>query len=135
MFINNMNNYYNSDNYLKINKSSLTPPNYVFGIVWPILYILMGISFFMVYNRCKSVCFPLQVFLVHMVFNLIWTYLFIKYKNKLVALVDIIIMIALLVYCVIEFRKYSVLASNILLPYLLWLCFATYLNVYIVINN
>jgi len=135
MFINNMNNYYNSDNYLKINKSSLTPPNYVFGIVWPILYILMGVSFFMVYNKCKSMCFPLQVFLVHMGFNLIWTYLFIKYKNKLVALIDIIIMIALLVYCLIKFRKYSVLASNILLPYLLWLCFATYLNVYIVINN
>lgn len=135
MFINNMNNYYNSDNYLKINKSSLTPPNYVFGIVWPILYILMGISFFMVYNKCKSMCFPLQVFLVHMGFNLIWTYLFIKYKNKLVALIDIIIMIALLVYCLIKFRKYSVLASNILVPYLLWLCFATYLNVYIVINN
>ena len=135
MFINNMNNYYNSDNYLKINKSSLTPPNYVFGIVWPILYILMGISFFMVYNKCKSMCFPLQVFLVHMGFNLIWTYLFFKYKNKLVALIDIIIMIALLVYCLIKFRKYSVLASNILAPYLLWLCFATYLNVYIVINN
>lgn len=129
-----MNNYYNTD-YIKLNKSKLTPPNYVFGIVWPILYMVMAISFGIIYQKCNKLCFPLKIFMVHILFNIIWTYLFINFKNKLIALIDIIIMIFLLIYCMLEFRKYSILASNILIPYLIWLGFATYLNLYIVVNN
>lgn len=129
-----MNNYYNTD-YIKLNKSKLTPPNYVFGIVWPILYMLMAISFGIIYQKCNKLCFPLKIFMVHILFNIIWTYLFINFKNKLIALIDIVIMICLLIYCILEFRTYSILASNILIPYLIWLGFATYLNLYIVLNN
>ena len=129
-----MDNYYSKD-YLKLKKSSLTPPNYVFGIVWPILYTFMSISFYIIYTKCNKVCFPLKIYMFHIILNLIWTYLFINIENKLIALIDIIIMIGLLIYCMIVFRKYSILASNILIPYLIWLCFATYLNLYIVVNN
>ena len=129
-----MDNYYSKD-YLKLKKSTLTPPNYVFGIVWPILYTFMSISFYIIYTKCNKVCFPLKTYMFHIILNLIWTYLFINIENKLIALIDIIIMIGLLIYCMIVFRKYSILASNILIPYLIWLCFATYLNLYIVVNN
>lgn len=130
----NKNNYYSTD-YLELKKSPLTPPNYVFGIVWPILYTMMGISALLVFNKCNKLCLPLVVFMIHLFFNLIWTYLFINIKNKLIALVDLFAVLTLAIYCLIEFRKYSVLASNLLVPYVLWLSFAGYLNIYIVLNN
>lgn len=129
-----MDNYYNTE-YLTLKKSKLTPPKYVFGIVWPILYVLMAISFVIIYMKCKYICFPLKVYILHIILNIIWTYLFIKIKTKIIALIDILIMICLLIYCMLEFHKYSIVASTILLPYLIWLCFAAYLNIYIVFNN
>ena len=60
----NKNNYYSTD-YLELKKSPLTPPNYVFGIVWPILYTMMGISALLVFNKCNKLCLPLIVFMIH----------------------------------------------------------------------
>jgi len=130
----NKNNYYSTD-YLELKKSPLTPPNYVFGIMWSILYTMMGISALLVFNKCKKPCFPLVFFMIHLFFNLIWTYLFINIKNKIVAFLDLLLILGLALYCLIEFRKYSVFASNLLVPYVLWLLFAGYLNLYIILNN
>lgn len=132
-----MKNYYNSKPYLDLKKSNLTPPNYVFGIVWPILYTLIGISIFIIYkaNKYSFNNLPLILFIIHLFFNSIWTYLFINYKNKIYALIDLSIVILLTAYCTIQFYKINKTASLILLPYLIWICFAFYLNLFIVIKN
>ena len=132
-----MNNYYNSQKYDNLKKSPLTPPNYVFGIVWPILYLLMAISFFLILHNSNNSNnnYIIYIFFINLFFNFIWTYLFINFKDKKVALIDLIIVLILICYCFKEFIKINKIAAYILLPYMIWLCFALYLNIYIVINN
>ena len=85
-----MNNWYKS-----LNKAPWTPSSYVFGIVWPILYVLMGISFLLVWKnkKCFPYCSPLTYFLIQLGFNLIWTTLFFVMKKPLLALLDICLII------------------------------------------
>lgn len=131
-----MKNYYKSKDYLNLKKSKLAPPNYVFGIVWPILYLLLAISFYLIFQKSKfKLNKPIIIFLIHLFFNLIWTYLFINFKDKKIALVDLLLILILIIYCYFEFIKINKIAGYLLLPYIVWLCFALYLNLFIVINN
>ena len=132
-----MDNYYKKKEYTQLKKSPLTPPNYLFGIVWPILYLLMAISLFIILkiNKYSFNSIPIIIFIIHLFFNFIWTYLFQNYKNKMIALADLLIVILLTIYIIIEFYKINKLASYLLIPYIIWLCFAFYLNLFIVINN
>ena len=113
--------------YLALNKAPLNPPGYVFGIVWPILYILMFVVAIRDYQSIKKL-FYLQLF-----FNLIWSWLFFYFHLPLIALIDILILI------LINIKILTNLQTNIsfalYFPYIIWLFFATYLNAYIVIFN
>lgn len=127
-----MNNWYKS-----LQKAPWTPPNYIFGIVWPLLYCLMIISFLLVWNskKCFPYCSPLTFFLIQLGFNLIWTSLFFKFKMPLVALVDIILIIYFALETYYKFKNINKLAGYLLIPYLLWLLLAMSLNLYIVLFN
>jgi len=127
----------NRDWYNNINKSPLTPPNWVFGTVWPILYVLLGISFLKISNNenCKGLCLPLVFFLIQMVLNVSWTTVFFRYKKTKIALIMILVIIGLTYKTYEEMKLIDTTASNLLIPYLVWLSFATYLNGYIVMNN
>ena len=127
-----MNNFYK-----KLNKSSVAPPSWVFGVVWPILYFLMFISLSLVWNnkKCFPYCNSLTYFFIQLFFNLIWTSLFFYYKKPLYALIDIILVIIFTAITYKKFLKYNKLAAYLLIPYLLWLSFASYLNLFIVLNN
>ena len=123
--------------YRKLNKAPWTPPNWVFGVVWPILYLLMGISFFLVWTnkKCYPYCNPLLYFLVQLGFNLMWTTLFFQYKKPELAMLDLILTYVFTFYTYVEFKTISNLASLLLLPYLAWLTLAFTLNAYVVIYN
>lgn len=123
--------------YKSLKKSSLTPPPYVFRIVWPILYSILTISFLIVWlnKRCFPFCHPLVFFGIQMFFNLIWTTLFFVYNKPLWALLDVILMIIFTIITMVMFYKVDKLATYFMIPYLLWICFACYLNLYIVLNQ
>mgnify|MGYP000849784837 CR=1 FL=1 len=125
-------NWYNS-----LKKSSLTPPSYVFKIVWPILYTILTIAFIIIWlnKRCFPFCYPLVFFAIQMVFNLIWTTLFFVYNKPVWALIDVYLMIIFTIVSMIMFYKVNKVATYIMIPYLLWICFASYLNLYIVLNQ
>ena len=127
-----MNNWYKS-----LNKAPWTPPSYVFGIVWPILYVLMGISFLLVWKnkKCFPYCSPLTYFLIQLGFNLIWTTLFFVMKKPLLALFDICLIIYFAIQTYNRFIKIDRLAAYLLVPYLLWLLLAFSMNFYIVLMN
>ena len=127
-----MNNWYKS-----LNKAPWTPPSYVFGIVWPILYVLMGISFLLVWKnkKCFPYCSPLTYFLIQLGFNLIWTTLFFVMKKPLLALLDICLIIYFAIQTYNRFIKIDRLAAYLLVPYLLWLLLAFSMNFYIVLMN
>ena len=78
--------------YLSLNKSELNPPSYVFGIVWPILYILMMISAFLAYEKV------FLFFIIQLFFNDAWSWLFFRFQMPLIALLDIYLLIALNIY-------------------------------------
>lgn len=126
--------------YNNLNKSMFTPPNYIFSIVWPILYILIFYSFYNIILKCHSnnsyYCkLAIFLFLVHLIFNLIWTKLFFREKNIKMALFDLILVIFSCIIIIYLFYKINKISSYILIPYILWLIFAFYLNMLIYINN
>lgn len=126
-----------NDWYKNLKKSSLTPPSYLFGIVWPILYTLMFISTVMVWNdkKCFPYCYPLTLFFIQLVFNLIWTTLFFKLRLLKVALINLGIIIFFTILTIRAYFKVNKLSAYLLLPYIIWLLFAFYLNLYITLNN
>jgi benzodiazapine receptor len=124
--------YYNS-----LVRSPLTPPSYVFSIVWPILYLTLAIAFFYIYTnkKCVGFCTPLVYFSIQLVFNLIWTTLFFKLKMPTIALLDLILIVSFtLITLSTLFNDYKN-AFYVMLPYTCWILFALYLNTYIVFNN
>ena len=115
--------------YLSLNKSELNPPSYVFGIVWPILYIFMLVSAFLAHKKIFS------LFTVQLFFNAIWSWLFFRFQMPLVALLDIYLLIVINIYILNLMYKENKLAFFLFVPYVLWISFASYLNLFIVINN
>tara|TARA_B100000475_G_C15026123_1_gene326027 strand:- start:2960 stop:3409 length:450 start_codon:yes stop_codon:yes gene_type:complete len=110
-------------------KSDLNPPGYIFGIVWPILYFLMGITAYRTINIIKSF-FYFQLFL-----NAIWSWLFFSFHWPLISLFDIWLLIFINIKIFFMIVKQDKLAAFLYVPYILWLFFASYLNLYIVLNN
>ena len=115
--------------YLTLNKSQLNPPSYIFGLVWPILYILMMVSALLTYRKVFS------VFLIQLIFNAAWSWLFFRFQMPLVALFDIYILIIINIYLLYLMYKESKIGFLLFIPYVLWISFASYLNLFIVINN
>ena len=115
--------------YLSLNKSELNPPSYVFGIVWPILYVLMMISAYLAYKRIYG------IFLIQLAFNAAWSWLFFRFQMPLISLIDIYLLIALNLYITALMYRENKLAFILFTPYVLWISFASYLNLFIVINN
>jgi len=117
--------------YTTIEKSMLTPPSWVFGPVWTLLYILMGIAAFLVWQKglqSRVVRAALLVFFVQLVLNATWSIIFFGYQNPGLALVDIALLWLAIVCTMKRFYPVSKTAAYLLLPYLLWVSFATYLN-------
>ena len=115
--------------YLLLDKSELNPPSYVFGIVWPILYILMMVSAFLAHKKIFS------IFIIQLFFNASWSWLFFRFQMPLIALLDIYLLIAINIYILNLMYKESKLAFFLFIPYVAWISFASYLNLFIVINN
>ena len=115
--------------YLLLNKSMLNPPSYVFGIVWPILYVLMIVSAFLAHRKIFS------IFIIQLFFNAAWSWLFFRFQMPLIALLDIYLLIAINIYILNLMYKENKLAFFLFIPYVIWISFASYLNLFIVINN
>ena len=115
--------------YQDLIKSSLNPPGYVFGIVWPILYLLMSISAFRTFNESKN------LFLIQLLFNAIWSWLFFAFQMPLIALLNIWLLIYLNIKLNLKMFYQDKLSGFLFIPYILWLFFASYLNLFIVLNN
>ena len=115
--------------YQALNKSSLNPPGYVFGIVWPILYLLMSISAFRTFDETKD------LFLIQLLFNALWSWIFFAFQMPFVALLNIWLLIYLNIKINLKMFYQDKLSGLLFIPYVLWLFFASYLNLFIVLNN
>lgn len=113
---------------------SFNPPNWIFGPVWTILYLLMGISLYLVWSKKVDVI-ALSVFGTQLVLNTLWSILFFGLHLPLVAFIEIIILWIAILANIIVFYRTSKEAAYLLMPYLIWVSFAAVLNLAIVILN
>ena len=116
--------------YFEIARPSWTPPPWVFGPVWTLLYLLIGASAWRVWRRggFRRDGVALGLFLVQWAFNFAWTGLFFGLKMPGVALVEIVVLLALITATIVRFGRHDPFAAIMLVPYLLWVGYATSLN-------
>ncbi|RJR28983.1 tryptophan-rich sensory protein [Candidatus Microgenomates bacterium] len=122
--------------YATLNKPFFSPPNWVFGPVWTALYTLMGVSLYLIWtNKSKLKKEALSVFYAQLIINSLWSMLFFGLKNPALAFIVILLLWVLIAATIVKFYKFSKLASYLLIPYLLWVGFASVLNLAIVLLN
>ena len=120
-----------SDWYRGLIKPFFNPPGWVFGPVWTVLYLMMGISFFLIWRRGfsgRAGRAALVLFLSQLTLNAIWTLLFFGLQSPLLALADIVLLWILIVSTICAFAAFSKPAAWLLIPYMVWVSFASVLN-------
>ncbi|RDY59449.1 TspO/MBR family protein [Flagellimonas nanhaiensis] len=120
-----------NDWYVALNKPSFNPPNEIFAPVWSVLYILMGVSAGIVWSKGFHhvwVKTALYHFGFQLLLNALWSIVFFGLKNPFLALLVIIGLLSLIMLTIRWFKVVSKLAAYLLIPYLLWVCFAALLN-------
>lgn len=124
--------------YATLNKPVFAPPNWVFGPAWTLLYFLMGVSFYLILKqgwKKKAVKTAGKFFLAQLTLNFLWSPIFFGLKSPLLGLITIIAMWLLIIITMKKFYPLSKLAFYLLVPYLLWVSFATMLNAAILVLN
>jgi len=116
--------------YQSLAKPAWTPPGWVFPVVWTLLYIMMGIAAWLIWkqNGFAAVSLPLSIFILQLVFNGLWTVFFFGLKMPGLALVDIALLWTAILFTIILFWSKQSLAGVLLLPYFVWVSFASALN-------
>ncbi|OGF31504.1 TspO protein [Candidatus Falkowbacteria bacterium RIFOXYD2_FULL_35_9] len=124
--------------YSGLNKPVFSPPNWLFGPVWTILYVLMGISVYLIWRKLEKnekVRSAFIFFWVHLFFNAIWSIIFFGLQSPVLALVDIVIIWLMILMMIIWYWKIEKWSSILLWPYIIWVSFASVLNLSIVMLN
>lgn len=124
--------------YTTLNKPSFNPPNTIFGPVWTTLYILMGISCYLVWKKRKEAIgyqWASFIYVLQLILNLIWSFLFFYQQQIGFALVEIGILLLTIIINAFLFYRINKLAGLLFIPYILWVSFASYLTYSIYILN
>lgn len=124
--------------YNALNKSALTPDGWVFSVVWPLLYALLGVALFLVIRNTKarqSKVPAYLLFLGQMALNALWSYVFFGLHMAGAALIVLVGLIIVSAFMMRAFRPFNRWAEYLVWPYIIWMIFATYLNVMIIWLN
>jgi benzodiazapine receptor len=117
--------------YATLKKPAFTPPNWVFSPAWITLFVLMGISAFLVWNKGLSdqkVKIALSIFVAQLLLNVLWSVMFFGLRSPLAGLIEIAVLWIAILLSILYFFKVSEIAGVLLLPYILWVSFAAILN-------
>ncbi len=116
--------------YVSLEKPIFNPPNWIFGPVWTILYILMGISLGIIWkmNPSPERNLAIIVFFLQLALNFAWSFLFFYFKNLLGAFIEIVVLWLCIAFCIAQFYNLKPVAAYLLIPYILWVSFASVLN-------
>lgn len=115
-------------------KPPLAPPNWLFPIAWSILYLLMGISYYKITDKTDDVI-VMQIYRIQLFFNLVWPVIFFIFELLLLSSIWIVCLDVLVIIMIYMFYKIDSKAGLLQIPYLIWILFATYLNISIFILN
>jgi tryptophan-rich sensory protein len=128
-----------------IERPWFSPPNWLFGPVWTTLYVLMGISLFLVWRATSTITLPKDrhsrkiaafiVFGIQLILNVLWSFLFFGLRSPQLAFAEIVILLISIVVTIVIFSKISRLAALLMMPYTGWVTFASFLNLQIWLLN
>lgn len=123
--------------YQTINKPVINPPDWVFAPVWTLLYILVGLAFYLVWekNFGSKKKMLLTIYFAQLFLNFLWSLLFFGLKNPILGLIDIILLWLFIFMNIIVFYRVIKAAGYLLIPYLIWVSYALLLNFSIVLQN
>ena len=124
--------------YVYLHKPFFSPPNWVFGPVWTTLYVLMAVAAYLIWIKGinnKKVKTALLIFILQLVLNFKWSLIFFGLHAPLLALIEILILWLAILFTILKFYELSKPAAYLMIPYIVWVSFATLLNFSIVILN
>ena len=127
----------NMNMYDTLNRPALSPPMWLFPVVWSILFVLMGVSSAMVYVKKDEtdVSGALKIYALQLIVNFFWSIIFFNMRAYLFAVVWLALLWILILIMIISFRKIKPLAGYLQIPYLVWVSFALYLTIMIYLLN
>ena len=105
-------------------------PSWIFPIVWTVLYILMGLSSYLIYEDTKEI--P-KIYIIQLIFNLLWSFVFFTFNLKILAFIWILFLILLVIIMIRDFLSKNKLSGYLQIPYLIWLFIAAILNLIIIL--
>ncbi len=115
--------------YQNLNQPSFAPPGWIFGVAWTILYTLMGIAAYRVYDVGGNLSKNALVFYgLQLAFNFMWTIIFFRLGERGIAFSWLVILLALIIITTVKFYKVDNVAGHLMIPYILWVSFAGVLN-------
>jgi len=122
--------------YSTLNKPFFNPPSWIFGPVWTLLYLFMGIALFLVWtSKSKNKKYAYVFFGIQIFLNALWSILFFGLQNPLFAFIEIILLWIFILLTIIYFYRIHKKTIYLLIPYILWVSFAAVLNYFIMILN
>lgn len=121
--------------YNDLTKPAVSPPTILFPIAWTIIYLLIGISYTLLKEKGKLSKEIKKLYYGQLIFNYLWTFIFFVFELRLLSVLWIIVLDVLVICMISQFYKQNKLSGILLIPYVLWLLFATYLNLSIYFLN
>lgn len=113
-------------------KPILSPPAILFPVIWNVLYLLMSISVILVKEKDYN---NLKIYYIQILLNALWSPIFFVLKNYLIALIELIILLIVVLFMFYKFYKEKKISGYLLIPYIIWLMYALYLNYYVYLYN
>ena len=121
--------------YSELVKSNYNPPDWIFAPVWTTLYLMMTLAIWFYWHSKNRDMNTIYIYFIHLVFNATWSITFFAFHNMILALVVLVILIALIINLILSFRRVKMISAYLMIPYLLWCCFALILNTSLIILN
>ena len=124
--------------YVFLVKPAFAPPNWLFAPAWTLLYILMGVALFLVWRKGTGqphVRESIIIFIIQLVLNATWSFAFFGLKSPVAGLINIVLLWLAILLTIISFFRVSRIAACLLIPYIIWVSFATALNYSIYLMN
>jgi tryptophan-rich sensory protein len=121
--------------YSLLNKPVFNPPDWIFAPVWTTLYLMMTVAVWIFWHTKNKNINTVYIYFIHLIFNTTWSVVFFVFHNMALALIVLIILIALIINLILRFKRVNMFSVYLMIPYLLWCCFALILNTSLVILN
>ena len=121
--------------YSTLIKPLFNPPNWIFAPVWTTLYLMMTVAIWFFWHSKKRDMSTVYIYFIHIVFNATWSIIFFGLHNIFLALLTLILLISLIIILILRFRRVNMLSFYLMIPYLLWCCFALVLNLNLFLLN